>query len=35
MVVYNLLEMKVGLVDLLMVRSYGPEATAAIGLGAS
>ena len=32
MVVYNLLEMTVGFVDLLMVRSFGPEATAAIGV---
>jgi Na+-driven multidrug efflux pump len=32
MVVYNLLEMTVGFVDLLMVRPFGPEATAAIGL---
>lgn len=31
-VLYNLLEMTLGLVDLLMVRSFGPEATAAIGL---
>ncbi|MCH7725163.1 MAG: MATE family efflux transporter, partial [Planctomycetes bacterium] len=32
MVVYNALEMTVGLVDLLMVRPFGPAATAAIGL---
>ena len=32
MVVYNMLEMTVGLVDLVMVRSFGPSATAAIGL---
>ncbi|MCH7685228.1 MAG: MATE family efflux transporter [Planctomycetes bacterium] len=32
MVVYNLLEMTVGFVDLLMVRPFGPEATAAIGV---
>ena len=32
MVVYNLLEMTVGFVDLLMVRPFGPEATAAIGI---
>jgi putative MATE family efflux protein len=31
-VVYSLLETTVGLVDLWMVRSYGPTATAAIGL---
>ena len=32
MVVYNLLEMTVGLVDFLMVRPFGSSATAAIGL---
>ncbi len=32
MVVYNLLEMTVGLVDFLMVRPLGSPATAAIGL---
>ena len=31
-VLYNFLEMTLGLVDLLMVRPFGPEATAAIGL---
>ena len=31
-VVYNLLEMSLGMADLLMVRSFGQEATAAIGL---
>lgn len=31
-VAYNFLEMTLGLVDLLMVRPFGPEATAAIGL---
>ena len=32
MVVYNVLEMTVGLVDLFMVRPFGPAATAAIGV---
>jgi putative MATE family efflux protein len=32
MVLYNALEMTVGLVDLLMVRSFGPSATAAVGV---
>jgi putative MATE family efflux protein len=32
MVLYNALEMTVGLVDLLMVRSFGQTATAAIGV---
>lgn len=31
MIVYNVLEMTVGFVDLLMVRSQGPAATAAMG----
>jgi putative MATE family efflux protein len=33
MVVYNVLELTVGLVDLLMVRPFGPPATAAVGVG--
>ena len=32
-IVYNILEMTVGFVDFFMVRPFGPEATAAMGLG--
>jgi putative MATE family efflux protein len=32
MVIYNVLEMTVGFVDFLMVRPFGPAATAAIGI---
>ena len=32
MVVYNLLELAVGLIDLRMVRPFGPAATAAVGV---
>jgi putative MATE family efflux protein len=32
MVVYNVLELTLGLVDLLMVRPFGPAATAAVGV---
>ena len=32
MAIYNLLEAAVGLADLLMVRPFGPAATAAIGV---